>query len=246
MQRDNRRLGSFPIGWVRPSRCTGWVKSPGYNLPPWTTPSKAGPETGREPNRPREGTPARPAAGPPGGRARGMENRGWRIEDGESRMVRSLRSLDGESRIVHRESWGRGDTRLGSGKRSAPPLAPPRRFLISPSSRLPRYDLVVSSSHRFIGTTYNEAAFPPSRTPPPPGTTNPPRLPLEKGRAPQGVDLWPRVVPTSKVRVYLSPPSHPTHPTRPNKKAGAPSEGSARFLRLRHARQQGWSRQGRG
>ena len=136
MQRDNRRLGSFPIGWVRPSRCTGWVKSPGYNLPPWTTPSKAGPETGREPNRPREGTPARPAAGPPGGRARGMENRGWRIEDGESRMVRSLRSLDGESRIVHRESWGRGDTRLGSGKRSAPPLAPPRRFLISPSSRL--------------------------------------------------------------------------------------------------------------
>ena len=177
---------------------------------------------------------------------------------------------------------------------SAPVSAPhPRspRLAVSPFLRFPvspGLDLVASSLHRFIGTTYNEAAFHRHEHPLHPGTTNPPRLivspvlhplflsfslwrrdvdPDDRARpihgatgypagsrngtvagrrAPQGVDLWPRVVPTSKVRVYLSPPSHPNHPTRPNKKAGAPSEGSARFLRLRHARQQGWSRQGRG
>ena len=97
-------------------------------------------------------------------------------------MVRSLRSLDGESRIVHRESWGRGDTRLDSGERFRPHVAPPRRFLISPSSRLsvspfPRLlrsrprRLFLSSIHRHPPTTR-----PPSHRhehPLHPGTTNP-------------------------------------------------------------------------
>ena len=110
------------------------------------------------------------------------EREGWRIEDGESRMVRSLRSLDGESRIVHRESWGRGDTRLGSGKRSAPPLAPPRRFLISPSSRLsvsPFPHLLRSRPRRLFPSSIHR--HPPTTRPPShrhehplhPGTTNP-------------------------------------------------------------------------
>jgi hypothetical protein len=44
----------------------------------------------------------------------------------------------------------------------APPLAPPRRFPVSPSSQ------VSTSSHRFISTPHNEAAFPTSRAPPQP------------------------------------------------------------------------------
>ena len=73
----------------------------------------------------------------------------------------------------------------------APPLAPPRRFPVSPSPRFPvssGLDLVVSSSHRFISTPHNEAAFPPLRASPPPQhhQPSPPSplpvlLPLEKG-----------------------------------------------------------------
>ena len=202
MQRDNRRLGSFPIGWVRPSRCTGWVKSPGYNLPPWTTPSKAGPETGREPNRPREGTPARPAAGPPGGRARGMEdgesrmeNRGW-----SARFARWMVSR--ESYIVSRGAVGtRASTLVSASAPTSPHLAVSSslRLPVSPSPRFPissGLDLVVSSLHRFIGT-------PPQRGRPPtvtstPSTPAPPPLPIPsscpspsgegtRGRAPR---LW--------------------------------------------------------
>ena len=207
MQRDNRRLGSFPIGWVRPSRCTGWVKSPGYNLPPWTTPSKAGPETGREPNRPREGTPARPAAGPPGGRARGME-------DGESRMENRGWSARFARWTVSRESYivsrGAVGTRA-SAPVSAPPPHSPRlavssslRLPVSPSPRFPissGLDLVVSSSHRLLGTNHNKAAFPPSRAPPPPQHHQPSPsplpvlLPLEKGREDGRLDSGERSAP---------------------------------------------------
>ena len=164
MQRDNRRLGSFPIGWVRPSRCTGWVKSPGYNLPPWTTPSKAGPETGREPNRPREGTPARPAAGPPGGRARGME-------DGESRMenrgwsARFARwTVSRESYIVSRGAVGtRASTLVSASAPTSPHLA------VSPGT--------TSSSLPLIDSSAPTTTRPPSHRhehPLHPSTTNPP------------------------------------------------------------------------
>ncbi len=92
----------------------------------------------------------------------------------------------------------------------APPLAPPRRFPVSPG-----LDLVVSSLHRLIGSPHNEAAFPTSRAPPPPRhhQTSPPlRLPVSpfpRLAVSSGLDL----VVSSSHRLIGTPHNEAAFPT---------------------------------